>query len=202
MKNIQLPDLPYGYDALEPVISAEIMKVHHDKHHRGYVDNLNIALEKYQQAESKNDLAEMIAAQSAIRFNGGGHINHSLFWENLAPQSKGGGGVPGGKLSAAIKRDFGSFDAFQKKFQSISASIQGSGWGWLSFNKDSNILQIVPCSNHELVTSMGHIPLLTVDMWEHAYYLQYKNMKADYLKTIWSIINWPKVEERFILPAA
>ena len=197
MTSYQLPDLPYDYDALEPVISAEIMELHHSKHHRAYVNNLNTALEKYHEAEAKKDLSMMISLQSAIQFNGGGHINHSLFWTNLGPISKGAGGNPKNQLAKMIDRDFGSFDKFKEKFNTIATGIQGSGWCWLGLNKTSKVLEIATCANHELLITKGLEPLFTVDVWEHAYYLQYKNLRADFVKAIWQVLNWHNIEERF-----
>lgn len=193
----QLPNLPYAYDALEPVISEEIMKLHHTKHHQTYVNNLNAALEKYAEAEKKQDLPAMIALEPAIRFNGGGHINHSIFWTNLAPKSQGGGEAPTGMLLDALKANFGSFDAFVEKFNALTVAIQGSGWGWLAYNKANGKLILTTCLNQDPLSTQGHIPLLGIDVWEHAYYLQYKNVRADYLKAVWGIINWKNVAERF-----
>jgi len=193
----QLPELPYDFNALEPVISAEIMQLHYSKHHKAYVDNLNAALEKYHQAESKNDIAAMITLQAAIKFNGGGHINHSIFWTNLGPISKGAGQGPKHELAKAIDRDFGSFESFKERFQTATVAIQGSGWGWLGYNKVSKTLEIVTCSNHDLLSSMGLVPIFTVDVWEHAYYLQYKNLRADFVKAVWKVLNWQNMEERF-----
>lgn len=194
----QLPELPYDFNALEPVISAEIMQLHYSKHHKAYVDNLNIALEKYHQAESKNDLSSMITLMSAIKFNGGGHINHSIFWTNLGPISKGAGQGPKKELAQAIDRDFGSFQSFQEKFNAAAIAIQGSGWGWLGYNKGSKVLEIATCSNHDLLSSMGLTPIFTVDVWEHAYYLQYKNLRADFVKSVWKVLNWENIGERFL----
>ena len=191
----QLPNLPYDFKALEPVISAEIMEIHYLKHHKGYVTNLNTALEKYHEAESKNDIAQMIAFQSAIKFNGGGHINHSIFWTILAPISTGGG--PSLELAQLIDRDFGSFEAFKEKFNAVTGAIQGSGWGWLGYNKGQKKLEIATCANQDPLSTQGLIPILGVDVWEHAYYLQYKNVRADYLKAIWQIFNWTVIGERF-----
>jgi len=193
----QLPELPYDFNALEPVISAEIMQLHYSKHHQAYVDNLNIALEKYHEAESKNDITAMITLQSAIKFNGGGHINHSIFWTNLGPVSQGAGQGPKKELAQAINRDFGSFETFKEKFSAATISIQGSGWGWLGYNKSSKALEIVTCSNHDLLSSLGLVPIFTVDVWEHAYYLQYKNLRASFVKSVWQILNWQNMEERF-----
>lgn len=192
----QLPDLPYDYSALEPIISAEIMQLHHKKHHQSYVNNLNAALEKYQVAESKKDMEQMVALQPAIRFNGGGHINHSLFWTFLVPpkQAK---GKPQGALLKALEASFGSFEAFQEKFNQKTAAIQGSGWGWLGYNKTEKRLEIATCQNQDPLSLQSLAPILGVDVWEHAYYLQYKNVRPDYLKAIWKIIHWDAIEKRF-----
>ena len=192
--NYQLPDLPYDYSALEPVISGEIMELHHKKHHQAYVNNLNAALEKYQEAEDKNDMSQMIALQSAIKFNGGGHINHSIFWEILGPKSE---AKPTGNLLKAIEKDFGSLEKLQEKFNAQTAAIQGSGWGWLGLHKESKKLQIATCLNQDPLSTQGLIPIFGVDVWEHAYYLQYKNVRPDYVKAIWQVFNWKKIEERF-----
>lgn len=193
----QLPELPYDFNALEPVISAEIMELHYTKHHKGYVTNLNAALEKYHESESRHDVAQMVALQSAIKFNGGGHINHSIFWTILAPISKGAGQGPKGELAKMIDRDFGSFEVFKEKFNSMTTSIQGSGWGWLGYNKGQKRLDMAACANQDPLSTQGLVPLLGVDVWEHAYYLQYKNVRADYVKAIWQIFNWKQIEERF-----
>lgn len=192
----QLPDLPYDYKDLEPVISREIMELHYTKHHKGYVTNLNIALEKYHEAESKNDVAQMVSLQSAIRFNGGGHINHSIFWTILTHPSK-GGGEPQGELAQIIQRDFGSFNALQEKFNTLTTAIQGSGWGWIGYHKGNKRLEIATCANQDPLSTQGLVPIFGVDVWEHAYYLQYKNLRADYVKEIWKIFNWKNIEERF-----
>jgi len=194
-----LPDLPYDYGALEPVISGDIMKLHHDKHHRGYVTNLNTSLEKYAEAEKKKDVSQMINLQSSIKFNGGGHVNHSIFWTNLAStKNGGGGGKPTGDLLKEIEKEWGTFEKFVEKMNSTTVAIQGSGWGWLGYNKDTKRLQIATCANQDpLLSVTGLIPLLGLDVWEHAYYLQYKNVRADYLKAIWNVVNWNNVTERF-----
>jgi Fe-Mn family superoxide dismutase len=195
--SFKLPDLPYDFGALEPVISAEIMELHYSKHHNAYITNLNASLEKYHTAESKGDVAAMIALQQAIKFNGGGHVNHSIFWTNLAPSSKGGGEAPNGDLAAAIEQEFGSLDALIQKFSDRTLAIQGSGWGWLGFNKQNSKLIITTTANQDPLSTQDYIPLLGVDVWEHAYYLQYKNVRADYLKNIWKVVNWHNVQERF-----
>lgn len=197
MPKYTLPELSYSYDALEPVISAEIMELHHKKHHNAYVTNLNKFLEEYEAAEAAGDIDKMIALQSGIKFNGGGHINHSIFWTNLAPQSKGGGTPPEGKLADAINKKWGSLDKFIDEFNAKTGPIQGSGWGWLGYKKDKDYLSIVTCSNQDPLAITGYTPLLGIDVWEHAYYLQYKNVRPDYLKNIWKVVNWKNVAERY-----
>ncbi len=193
----KIPDLQYDFGDLEPVIAAEIMNLHYTKHHQGYVNNLNAALEKYAQAEKDQDVAAMIALQQAIRFNGGGHVNHSIFWTNLAPVSKGGGGAPSGELAKEIQQIFGTFDAFVEKLSTLAIGVQGSGWAWLGYNKADKRLQLATCANQDPLSTQGITPLLGIDVWEHAYYLQYKNVRADYVKNIWKIIAWKNVEERY-----
>ncbi len=197
MTHYKLPDLPYDFSALEPVISAEIMELHYTKHHQTYVNKLNEALDKYQEAEGKKDLATMIALQKAIKFNGGGHVNHSIFWTNLAPIGKGGGEHPKGDLAQAIKSAFESFDEFVEKMSKKAIDHQGSGWAWLGVNKDNGKLVIETCKNQNPASTRELIPLLGIDVWEHAYYLQYKNVRAEYVKNIWKIVNWKNVEERY-----
>lgn len=192
----QLPDLPYHFNALEPVISAEIMELHYSKHHKGYVSNLNKALEEYHKAESRNDVPAMIALQPAIRFNGGGHINHSIFWTILTTPDQGAAG-PKGDLAKMIDRDFGSFAAFKEKFSAAAVGIQGSGWGWLGYHKGLKRLELATCANQDPLSTQGLVPILGADVWEHAYYLQYKNVRTDYVQALWRIWNWPHIEERF-----
>lgn len=196
----ELPKLPYELDALEPVISKEIMTLHYTKHHQGYVNNLNDALAKYEEAASKNDLPTMTALLQAIKFNGGGNINHSIFWTNLAPV--GTGGNPEGELEKAINHGFGSFDKFKEQFSAKAAGLQGSGWVWLGYNKTTKHLEIVACDNQDPLSTKGLSPLLGLDVWEHAYYLQYKNVRPDYIKAIWQVFNWKNVQERFAAATA
>lgn len=191
-----LPDLPYGYKALEPVISEDIMRLHHQKHHQTYVNNLNAALEKFGDACKSNDLASIAALTAAIKFNGGGHLNHSIFWRNLCPPDA-AHGRPTGALLKAIEDDFGSFTDFQNFFMTHTAAIQGSGWGWLGYNPTSKRVQFATTKDQDPLAAIGLVPLLGVDIWEHAYYLQYKNMRPDYLRAIWAIINWDDVSSRF-----
>ena len=198
MSTYQLPPLPYDFGALEPLISAQIMELHYSKHHQAYVNNLNAALEKYQEAQLKGDIAGMIALQSAIKFNGGGHVNHTIFWTNLAPVNQGGGDPPQGELASAIVKEFGSLEELIKKFTHLTVSIQGSGWGWLGYDSETKRLILTTCANQDPVSMQGYAPLLGIDVWEHAYYLQYKNLRADYVKNIWKVINWKNVEERYV----
>lgn len=191
-----LPDLPYDYGALEPVICAEIMQLHHGKHHATYVNNLNVAEEKLAAAVSKSDTNTVISLQGALKFNGGGHINHAIFWQNLCPKDK--SGEPSAPLAEAIKRDFGSLDNLKTKLSAATVAVQGSGWGWLGFNKDAGKLQIATCANQDpLQATTGLVPLFGIDVWEHAYYIQYKNVRPDYVSKIWEIVNWKDVSERF-----
>nr|AIN76717.1 manganese superoxide dismutase [Ganoderma lucidum] len=191
-----LPDLPYGYDALEPYISKQIMELHHKKHHQTYVNALNAAEQAYAKATTPK---ERIALQSALKFNGGGHINHSLFWKNLAPaksEGKGNGGaIKDGPLKSAIEQNFGSVEVFIKEFNATTASIQGSGWGWLGLNPATKRLEITTTANQDPL--LTHVPIIGVDIWEHAFYLQYLNVKADYLNAIWNVINFDEAEKRY-----
>jgi Fe-Mn family superoxide dismutase len=193
----QLPPLPYDFNALEPFISAEIMKLHYEKHHKTYVDKLNEALQKYADAESKKDLQKMIELEHLIKFNGGGNINHSIFWTNLAPKNAGGGHPPEGELLSEINKQFGSFENFTKRISADAIGIQGSGWAWLGYCPVNERIEIKTCANQDPLSTRGMIPLLGIDVWEHAYYLQYKNVRADYVKNIFNIINWKNVAERY-----
>ncbi|CAK8672157.1 superoxide dismutase [Mn], mitochondrial-like [Clavelina lepadiformis] len=189
-----LPDLPYDYDALEPHISTDIMRLHHSKHHAAYVNNLNVAAEKLATAQSASDVSSIIALEPALKFNGGGHINHSIFWETLSPS----GGEPSGDLKAAIERDFGSMENMKTKLSAMSVGVQGSGWGWLGYNKEDGRLQLAACRNQNpLQATTGLIPLFGIDVWEHAYYLQYENVRPDYVKAIFNVVNWKNVSKRF-----
>ncbi|KAF8991127.1 manganese superoxide dismutase [Cyathus striatus] len=192
-----LPDLPYDYNALEPFISKQIMELHHKKHHQTYVNALNAAEAAYAKASTPK---ERIALQAVLKFNGGGHINHSLFWKNLAPASsehKGNGGaLKDGPLKSAIITTFGSFENFKKEFNTATLGIQGSGWGWLGLNQITKCLEITTTANQDPL--LTHIPIIGVDIWEHAFYLQYLNVKADYLNAIWSVINFEEAEKRYL----
>ncbi|KAI0019849.1 iron/manganese superoxide dismutase domain-containing protein [Xylariomycetidae sp. FL0641] len=190
-----LPDLPYDYGALEPHISGQIMEIHHKGHHQTYVNGLNSALETISEAKAKGNEMQAAAVAPLLNFNGGGHKNHSLFWENLAPANKGGGGEPEGALKSAIEKDFGSFDTLKNQVNTTLAGIQGAGWAWLVKDKTAGTLQIITRANQDPVTG-NYVPLMGIDAWEHAYYLQYQNKKAEYFKAIWNVINWNTVAKR------
>jgi Fe-Mn family superoxide dismutase len=193
-----LPALPYAYDALEPHIDKLTMQIHHDKHHQAYVDNLNKAIAGT--PHENKSLEEIIAnagkISTAVRNNGGGHWNHSFFWEILA---KDAGGAPSGKIADAIKESFGSFDAFKEKFNSAGATRFGSGWAWLIVNNGKLEVTSTPNQDNPLmdVAEVKGTPILGVDVWEHAYYLKYQNRRAEYLAAFWNVVNWKKVEEHF-----
>jgi len=195
-KVYKLPDLGYDYNGLEPFISSEIMTLHHTKHHQAYITNLNIAIEKYSDAQAKGDVSTMISLEPAIKFNGGGYINHCIFWENLAPVAKGGGGAPKGDLAKAIDAKWGNFDNFKNEFSTKAVGIQGSGWAWLA-NHPRDGLTIVTTANQDPCVTTGTTPLFSCDVWEHGYYLQYKNLRADYVKALWSVANWNDVSKRY-----
>jgi len=189
-----LPDLPYDYNALEPAVSSEIMKLHHTKHHATYVNNLNVAEEKLAEALHKKDTESIIQLQNVIKFNGGGHINHSIFWRNLSPS---GGGDPSGDLLNAIQGSFQNVEAMKKAISTAAVAVQGSGWAWLGYCKETGKLRVATTANQDpLLPTTGLIPLLGIDVWEHAYYLQYKNVRPDYVKNIWKVVNWKDVNER------
>ncbi|KAL4189937.1 hypothetical protein AMTRI_Chr08g209560 [Amborella trichopoda] len=198
-KTFSLPELPYDYGALEPAINGEIMRLHHQKHHQAYVTNFNNALELLDQALAKGDASSTVQLQSAIKFNGGGHINHSIFWKNLAPVNEGGGEPPKGPLGLAVEEHFGSLEELIKKMNVQGAALQGSGWVWLALDKETKTLSVETTANQDPLVTKGAslVPLLGIDVWEHAYYLQYKNVRPDYLKNIWNVINWEYAGEVF-----
>ncbi|EJD36217.1 manganese superoxide dismutase [Auricularia subglabra TFB-10046 SS5] len=192
MSDYTLPPLPYEYSALEPYISGEIMTIHHTKHHQAYINALKTAEQSYASASSAK---ERIALQAAIKFNGGGHINHSLFWKNLAPANTAQSTLKDGPLKQAIDRDFGSLDKLKTDLNAAAAAVQGSGWGWLVYNTKTGKTEILTLPNQDPVLP-PYVPLIGIDVWEHAYYLQYKNVRPDYLKAIWNVVNFEEAEKR------
>ena len=204
MATYTLPDLPYPKDALEPNIDAMTMEIHHDKHHAGYVSKLNAATEGHADLESMR-VEELVAnldkvpeaQRTAVRNNGGGHANHSLFWTVMKP---GGGGSPTGDLAAAIDSAFGSYDAFKTKFEDAAKTRFGSGWAWLSV--DGGALKVESTPNQDTPLMDGRTPILGLDVWEHAYYLSYQNKRPDYASNFWNVVNWDEVARRFMAAKA
>ncbi|MFM8927431.1 MAG: superoxide dismutase [Rhodoluna sp.] len=195
MNKYTLPDLSYDYGALEPNISGRIMELHHDKHHLAYVNGANTALDALAEAREKNDLSMVNKFQKDLAFNLAGHVNHTVFWKNMSPE---GGDKPVGELAAAIDEFFGSFDAFRAHFTASALGIQGSGWAILVWDILGQKLIIEQLYDHQGNLAVGSIPLLMLDMWEHAFYLDYQNVKPDYVKAFWNIVNWADVQARFI----
>lgn len=188
-----LPELDYDYAALEPHISARIMELHHSKHHNTYVTGANTALEKMEEARANGDAAGAAKLSKDFQFNMGGHINHSVFWKNMSPD---GGDKPEGELAAAIDDAFGSFDAFQAQFTAVATTIQGSGWAILAYEPIAGNLVIEQMYDQQNGVPVATIPLLQLDMWEHAFYLDYQNVKPDYVKAWWNVVNWADVAQR------
>ena len=190
----ELPPLPYAYDALEPHYGEETVRLHHDKHHAGYVKGLNAAEQKLADARASGDMGAVKALSQLLGFHGSGHILHTIFWTNMKP---GGGGAPSGDLAAQIDADFGSFDAFLAQFKAATTSVEGSGWGLLVWNRFTGKLEILQALNHQHSSQWASVPLLAVDVWEHAYYLQYQNRRAAWVDTFFAeLVNWDNVAER------
>jgi Fe-Mn family superoxide dismutase len=194
MSNYTLPDLTYDYGSLEPHISGKIMELHHSKHHAAYVAGINGALAALEEAREKNDFANINKLQKDLAFHLGGHINHSIFWKNLSPDSE---GRPEGELAAAITEFFGSFEAFQAHFNATALGIQGSGWAFLAWDSLGERLVIEQLYDQQGNVAPATIPVLMLDMWEHAFYLDYLNVKGDYVKAFWNIVSWGDVQTRF-----
>jgi Fe-Mn family superoxide dismutase len=194
MTRYALPDLSYDYGALEPHISARVMELHHDKHHKTYVDGANKTLEKLEEARESGELESIAALEHNLAFNVSGHVLHSLFWQNLSPD---GGGKPKGELSDTIDRDFGSFDAFKKQLVKAAETTMGSGWAALVWEPLSARLVTAQFHDHESKAIQGSVPLLVLDAWEHAYYAQYANEKAKFFEAVWNVWNWDDVAKRF-----
>lgn len=189
-----LPDLSYDYGALQPHLSARILELHHGKHHQAYVDGANTTLEKIAAVREAGDYGSIVGLQKNLAFNVSGHVLHSLFWQNLSPN---GGGQPSGALADAIITDFGSFDAFQAQMTQVTTTVQGSGWSALTWEPLSQSLVVEQIYDHHSNSLQGATPLLVIDAWEHAYYLQYENRRPEYVKAIWNVINWGDVAQRF-----
>ncbi|MBN9754834.1 Superoxide dismutase [Mn] [Pseudonocardia sp. Ae406_Ps2] len=199
MADYTLPDLPYDYSALAPHIAPEIMELHHSKHHNTYVQGLNTTLDKLAEARDRNDFGAIVGLEKTLAFNLGGHVNHSAFWNNLSPD---GGDKPTGDLAAAIDEDFGSFDGFQAHFTAAATTIQGSGWAILGYDQLGDRLLIHQLYDQQSQLPAGQTPIVLLDMWEHAFYLQYKNVKPDYVKAWWNVVNWADAAQRFALARA
>jgi len=189
-----LLDLPYDYAALEPHISGQIMELHHDKHHQAYVTGANSALDQLAEARAADQLGTVNLLEKNLAFNLAGHVNHSVFWPNMSPD---GGDKPDGELAAAMDEQFGSFDAFRAHFTAAALGIQGSGWAILAWDSLGQQLIIEQLYDHQGNLAAGSVPLLMLDMWEHAFYLQYRNVKADYVTAWWNVANWADVTRRF-----
>ncbi|WP_157156131.1 MULTISPECIES: superoxide dismutase [unclassified Diaminobutyricimonas] len=194
MAEYTLPELAYDYSALEPSISGTIMELHHSKHHATYVAGANTALEKLAEARDKNDFTNVNKLEKDLAFNLGGHVNHSIFWTNMSPN---GGDKPTGELASAIDDQFGSFDKFQGHFTATALGVQGSGWAVLAWDAIGQRLVVLQFFDQQANFPAGTIPLLMLDVWEHAYYLDYKNVRADYVKAFWNIVDWANVQQRF-----
>lgn len=189
-----LPPLDYPYNSLEPHIDEQTMKLHHDIHHNGYVKGLNKALAKLEEARNTGDTALVKHWSRELAFHGSGHFLHSIFWKNMSPK---GGGAPKGKLAQAMNYEFGSFDKFRNHFSAASKSVEASGWGILGYHGMAGRLMVLQAEKHHNLTVHGIIPLLVIDVWEHAYYLKYQNKRADYVSAFFNIINWDDVAKRF-----
>ena len=199
MAQYTLPDLPYAYDALEPHIDARTMEIHHTKHHQAYVNNVNAALEKHPEFDPPANVDDLLRnfnkvpadIQTAVRNNGGGHSNHSLFWTVMGPNA---GGEPGGAVGEAIRSAFGDFAAFREKFGTAAKGRFGSGWAWLV--ADGGSLQVIDTANQDSPLMEGRTPILGLDVWEHAYYLNYQNRRPDYIEAWWNVVKWDEVARR------
>ena len=194
MQRYVLPDLGYDYGALEPHISGQIMQLHHDKHHAAYVKKANETLGQLDEARDKSDFTRIAGLEKSLAFNLSGHVLHSLFWRNLMPK---GGGRPKGQLADAIVRDFGSFEGFQKQINEVAATIMGSGWGALVYEPMAGRLLCSQIYDHQSNLAQAGVPLLVIDAWEHAYYLQYKTEKAKFFEAVWNLWNWDDVAQRY-----
>ncbi|MBF4585572.1 superoxide dismutase [Curtobacterium sp. VKM Ac-2887] len=193
MAEYTLPELPYDYAALEPHISGKIMQLHHDKHHQAYVTGANTALQQLGEARASGNFGAINKLEKDLAFHLGGHVNHSIFWTNLGPDTK----VPEGELAAAIDEFFGSFDTFKAQFAAVANGIQGSGWAVLAWDTVGQKLTTFQLFDQQANVPFGLVPIFLLDMWEHAFYLDYLNVKADYVKAVWNIVDWENVAARF-----
>jgi len=190
----KLPPLPYAYNALEPHIDEATMRIHHDKHHQTYVDDLNKAELKLAEARRKNDFELVKHWERELAFNGAGHYLHTLFWDTMTPR---GGGKPTGALADQIARDFGSFDAFKRQFSEAAGKVEGGGWAILVWSPRAHRLEILTAEKHQNLSQWDNVPILPLDVWEHAYYLKHQNKRPDYVKDWWNVVNWPYAAARF-----
>jgi Fe-Mn family superoxide dismutase len=194
MDRYTLPDLPYDYSALEPYITGKIMELHHGKHHAAYVKNANSVLEQLEESREKQDFARLAGLERSLAFNLSGHILHSIFWMNMKPK---GGGTPDGDFRAAIERDFTSFDQFRKQMSAVAASIMGSGWAALVWEPFGERLLVTQIYDHQSNLAQAGVPLMVIDAWEHAYYLQYQNRKTEFFEAVWNLWNWEDIAVRY-----
>jgi Fe-Mn family superoxide dismutase len=194
MSQYVLPELDYDYSALEPHISGRVMELHHGKHHAGYVKNANETLDRILEARSGGDMTRLSALEKALAFHLSGHVLHSIFWRNLVQK---GGGRPKGELAQALERDFGSFDKFRAQFTEVASTIMGSGWAALVWEPLGKRLLITQIYDHQSNLSQSGVPLMVLDAWEHAYYLQYENRKSEFFEAAWNLWNWPDIAFRF-----
>jgi Fe-Mn family superoxide dismutase len=199
MTTYTLPELPYDYAALEPHVNGQILELHHDKHHAAYVKGANDTLERLEEARDKNDFTSVVGLQKTLAFNVSGHILHSIYWANMSPD---GGGRPEGELADALTEHFGSFEQFHAHLSNATTLVQGSGWGVLSYEPLSKKLIIEQVYDHHGNVGQGSVPLLAFDAWEHAYYLQYKNVRPDFVKAMWEVVNWEDVTARYTAAVA
>ncbi|MFZ5591306.1 MAG: superoxide dismutase [Bacillota bacterium] len=191
----ELPPLPYAYDALEPYYDEQTVRLHHDAHHKAYVDGLNNAEAKLAEARLKGDYSLIKHWERELAFHGSGHILHSMFWENMSPN---GGGPATGPIAEQIDKDFGDFETFKKEFSAAAVAVEGSGWAILCWNPVFGKLVILQAEKHQDLTQWGVVPLLCVDVWEHAYYLAYQNKRAAFVEAWWHLVNWRDVNDRFV----
>jgi len=196
MEEYRLPDLPYAYNALEPYIDEQTMRLHHGKHHAAYVNGFNATLKKLEDARAKGDFSAVQGLEKALAFHGSGHTMHALFWQVMCPAAK-SKEPQSGKLYSQITKDFGSLDSFKKHFSEAAKAVEGSGWAVLAYEPIGARLLVLQAENHQKLTIQGSVPLLVLDVWEHSYYLKYQNNRGAYVDAWWNVVNWEEVEKRF-----